>query len=125
MLDADMALANRKAYEQKMVQFIAGALVRCLFARMNRVRGRSVGSVRSGPVRSGPVVRRRLCVVPLCAENMAQRVAGAPVQVDRCRRSVKGLLHGLSRTSSRVGLPTPLYACVSHVVCCTQTNGVP
>ena len=26
----DMALANRKAYEQKMVQFIAGALVRCL-----------------------------------------------------------------------------------------------
>jgi hypothetical protein len=30
MLDADMALANRKAYEQKMVQFIAGALVRCL-----------------------------------------------------------------------------------------------
>ena len=97
MLDADMALANRKAYEQKMVQFIAGALVRCLFAR-NEPCARSVGRVRSGLV-----VRRRLCVVPLCAENMAQRVAGAPVQVDRCRWSVKGLLHGLSRTLYRVG----------------------
>ena len=67
MLDADMALANRKAYEQKMVQFIAGALVRCLFARMNCVRGRSVGS---GPVRSGPV---RLCVVACALYRYARR----------------------------------------------------
>ena len=117
MLDADMALANRKAYEQKMVQFIAGALVRCLFARMNCVRGRS------GPVRSGPVVRRRLCVVPLCAENVAQRVAGAPVP-----STVVGGRGSAARSVANVvsrRLPTPLYACVSHVVWCTQTNGVP
>ena len=72
MLDADMALANRKAYEQKMVQFIAGALVRCLFARMNRVRGRS-GRVRSGCASS--LVR---CTVMRGERGAARRRSARP-----------------------------------------------